>query len=192
MRCFCSVPGPEHKAGGNGYKLRSHTRFCAVPSCRPSRSWTPRGAGVHQGCWRLARSRMRSTAPVTAFPTRTLGPALSRTRRGHELLPSGPTWTSQPCPLRGLRAQDGATRSARSQVHLERRAELSPPQAAGTTWRRDCMYPGPHSAKGNRQSATGPSRCPGPAGRPAELRKFRAARGPGSRVFVPSSCPTDP
>lgn len=103
----------------------------------------------------------------------------------------GPTWSSQPCPLRGLWTQDIAARLARSQVRLERRAELlPPPRPAGTTWRRDCTCPGPCSAKGNRRPSTGPSHWPGPAGRPAELRKFRAAHGPGAGlVCVPSSRP---
>lgn len=173
----------------------THRVLCSShPSCCPSHSWTPSGAGAHWGGWRLAGSRTRSTAPVAAFPTGTLGPARSRPRRGRELLPSGPTWSLRPCPLRRLRAQDGATRSARSQVHLERRAELlSPPWAAGTMWRRDCTHPDPCSAKGNRQPATGPCRWSGPAGSPAELREPRAARGPGSGVvFVPSSCPPTP
>lgn len=40
MHCFCSVPGPEHKAGENRYKLCSHTGFCAVP-IRPAALLTP-------------------------------------------------------------------------------------------------------------------------------------------------------
>lgn len=89
MRYFRSVPGPGHKAGGNGYKLRSHTRICAVPvrPRRPSRSRTPGGAGVHLGAGG-SRVSARSAAPVAAFPTGALGPAPSRQRRGRELLPS--------------------------------------------------------------------------------------------------------
>lgn len=40
MCCFCSVLGPEHKAGENRYKLCSHTGFCAV-LIRPAALLTP-------------------------------------------------------------------------------------------------------------------------------------------------------
>ena len=176
MRCFRSVPVPSTKLVGTGINCVHTPGSVRSPPSPPPFSLLDTGRRRHPpGGGRLAFSA-RGAAPVAAFPTRTLGRRPGRGLDANSCL-AGPTWSSQPCPLRGLWARTERKIGPLTGPSGEQSRASASPTASRDHMETRLHMPRSLLSQGKQTAVHGRSRWPGAPSRPAELRKFRAARG---------------